>query len=102
LTHIFNRNVERKRNSDAESGAGHGGVDGELRRYFALRCRRGGGVDGRAYACGSWMRKALARGKSVVTANKQLIAYVGQASRNLLRCTTFIWCMVRLLLVVFL
>jgi homoserine dehydrogenase len=76
LTHVFNRNVERKRVSwvpssvvwteDAESVlSADPGVDVIL--------ELAGGLD----PAGTWVRKALGAGKSVITANKKLIAYQG-------------------------
>jgi homoserine dehydrogenase len=77
LTHIVNRNVDRKRvdwvpasvtwTEDAES----------------ILARSPGGPDiivelaGGLQPAGDWVRKALTSGKSVVTANKKLIAYHG-------------------------
>jgi homoserine dehydrogenase len=80
LTHIFNRSVARKRvpwvpgsvqwtedfNDVLSSGAD---VVVEL----------AGGID----PAGDWVRKALSAGKSVVTANKQLIAHQGVALEKL-------------------
>lgn len=77
LTHIFNRKVARKRvdwipgsvvwTDDADSllsgSPGNPDVIVEL----------AGGL----YPAGDWVRKALEAGKSVVTANKKLIAYDG-------------------------
>jgi homoserine dehydrogenase len=76
LTHIVNRGVARKRvewvpdavkwldDGDSLLGAGNGpDVLVEL----------AGGLD----PAGGWVRKALAAGKSVVTANKKLIAFHG-------------------------
>ena len=82
LTHVFNRNIARKR-----AGLGR-------RRRHLDRTRRGrarsradivveliGGLD----PAGAWVRRALAAGKSVVTANKQLIAHRGAALLALAR-----------------
>ena len=74
LTHIFNRNVARKKaewvpknvtwSEDAEAVlASDADVIVEL----------AGGLD----PAGAWVRKALEAGKSVVTANKKLIAFHG-------------------------
>jgi homoserine dehydrogenase len=84
LTHIFNRNVERKRNSDAArvvSGSViwtenfddilHSDVDVVVELMGGLTPAEG------------WLRKVLAAGKSVVTANKQLIAYRGPSLAKL-------------------
>jgi homoserine dehydrogenase len=76
LTHIVNRHVARKKvdwipgsvawTEDAESVlTGDGGPD--------VLVELAGGLD----PAGAWVRKALASGKSVVTANKKLIAYYG-------------------------
>jgi len=77
LTHIFNRNVARKRvdwipnsvswteDADAVLSAGPGCPD--------VIVELAGGLD----PAGDWVRKALGSGKSVVTANKKLIAYHG-------------------------
>jgi homoserine dehydrogenase len=77
LTHIFNRNVARKRvewvpgsvtwteDADAILDAGSGGPD--------IVIELAGGLE----PAGTWVRKALAAGRSVVTANKKLIAYHG-------------------------
>jgi len=80
LTHIVNRNVERKKVDwvpssvtwtddaslvlDAEAGS-LAGVD--------VIVELAGGLE----PAGTWVRKALAAGRSVVTANKKLIAYQG-------------------------
>jgi homoserine dehydrogenase len=76
LTHIINRNVARKRvdwvpasvtwSDDPDSVLlGEGGPD--------IIVELAGGLE----PAGSWVRKALAAGKSVVTANKKLIAFHG-------------------------
>ena len=77
LTHIFNRDVARKRvgwvpgsvtwteDADAILDAGSGGPD--------IVIELAGGLE----PAGTWVRKALAAGRSVVTANKKLIAYHG-------------------------
>src|ERR1700678_2945081 len=77
LTHIVNRNVARKRvdwipnsvswteDADAVLSAGPGFPD--------VIVELAGGLD----PAGDWVRKALSAGKSVVTANKKLIAYHG-------------------------
>jgi homoserine dehydrogenase len=78
LTHIFNRNVERKRNSDAArvvpgSVVWTDDIDVILRSNVDIVVELMGGLN----PVEGWIRKALAAGKSVVTANKQLIAYRG-------------------------
>lgn len=79
LSHIFNRNVARKRvdwvpdsvvwTENAEdvlhANSSKGGPD--------VIVELAGGLD----PAGKWVRTALASGKSVVTANKKLIAYHG-------------------------
>lgn len=74
LTHVFNRNVARKR-------VGWAGADVEwcedcdavLASDVDVIVELAGGLD----PAGSWVRKALEAGKSVVTANKKLVAYHG-------------------------
>src|SRR5271170_137339 len=78
LTHIFNRNVERKRSSDAAklvpaSVVWTDDIDVILRSDVDIVVELMGGLN----PVEGWLRKALAAGKSVVTANKQLIAYRG-------------------------
>ena len=75
LTHIFNRGVERKRvdwvpesviwTEDADAVLASGDVD--------VLVELVGGLD----PAGGWIRKMLSDGKSVVTANKKLIAFQG-------------------------
>ncbi len=75
LTHIFNRNVARKRvdwiparvewTEEADEVLASKDVD--------VVVELAGGLD----PAGNWVREALAAGKSVVTANKKLIAYHG-------------------------
>jgi homoserine dehydrogenase len=74
LTHVFNRNVVRKRVSWA------GGdvqwcedCDAVLASDVDVIVELVGGLD----PVGAWVRKALEAGKSVVTANKKLIAFHG-------------------------
>jgi len=78
LTHIFNRNVERKRSSEAAkivptSVVWTEDIDVILRSDVDIVVELMGGLN----PVEGWIRKALAAGKSVVTANKQLIAYRG-------------------------
>jgi homoserine dehydrogenase len=78
LTHIFNRNVERKRRSDAAKAVPASvvwteNVEDVLRSDVDVVVELMGGLN----PTEGWIRKALASGKSVVTANKQLIAYRG-------------------------
>jgi len=84
LTHIFNRNVERKRSSDAAKV-----VPGSVKWTDNIDVILGSDVDivvelmGGLNPVEGWIRKALAAGKSVVTANKQLIAYRGASLAKL-------------------
>jgi homoserine dehydrogenase len=77
LTHIVNRNVARKR-VDWVPDSVHWIDDPE-----SLLATSGGGADvivelaGGLEPAGEWVRRALAAGKSVVTANKKLIAFHG-------------------------
>lgn len=82
LTHIVNRNVARKRvdwvpssitwSDDPESVlSAQGGAD--------VIVELAGGLE----PAGSWVRDALAAGKSVVTANKKLIAFHGMELEEL-------------------
>jgi homoserine dehydrogenase len=84
LTHIFNRNVERKRSSDAAkvvpaSVVWTDSFDEILRSDVDVVVELMGGLT----PAEGWLRKALAAGKSVVTANKQLIAYRGPSLARL-------------------
>src|SRR5580693_8050826 len=84
LTHIFNRNVERKRNSTAAKAVPASvvwtdDIDVILRSDVDIVIELMGGLN----PVEGWIRKALAAGKSVVTANKQLIAYCGAALAKL-------------------
>jgi homoserine dehydrogenase len=74
LTHVFNRRVARKRVDWVPSGVVWSedaevvlGSDADVIVELA------GGLD----PAGNWVRRALEAGKSVVTANKKLIAYHG-------------------------
>jgi len=84
LTHIFNRDVERKRRSDAAkvvpaSVVWTERIDDILRSDVDVVVELMGGLT----PAEGWLRKALAAGKSVVTANKQLIAYRGTSLAKL-------------------
>ncbi|HEU5340363.1 homoserine dehydrogenase [Edaphobacter sp.] len=84
LTQIFNRNVARKRASDAAKWVPGSvkwteNVDEILRSDVDVVIELTGGLN----PTESWIRKALASGKSVVTANKQLIAYRGASLQRL-------------------
>jgi homoserine dehydrogenase len=78
LTHIFNRNVARKRASDAAKYVPPSVVwtenfDDILRSRADIVVELMGGLK----PAENWLTKCFAAGKSVVTANKQLIAYRG-------------------------
>jgi homoserine dehydrogenase len=84
LTHIFNRNVDRKRGSNAAKAVPASvvwtdSIDVILRSNVDVVVELMGGLN----PVEGWLRKALASGKSVVTANKQLIAYRGPALAKL-------------------
>ncbi|MGH9599910.1 MAG: homoserine dehydrogenase [Terracidiphilus sp.] len=74
LTHIFNRSVERKRvDWVPQSVKWTEDADAVLNSDVDAIVELAGGLDPAA----SWVRRALESGKSVVTANKKLIAYQG-------------------------
>ena len=78
LTHIYNRGVERKRTSDAAKCVPGSVVwtenfDDILNSRADIVVELVGGL----VPAESWLRKCFVAGKSVVTANKQLIAYRG-------------------------
>ena len=78
LSHIFNRNVERKRTSQAAKCVPASVVWTEnfndiLNSDAKIVVELMGGLD----PVEGWLRKCLVVGKSVITANKQLIAYRG-------------------------
>ena len=74
LTHIFNRGVARKRVDWVPSSvAWSEDADAVLGSDVDVVVELAGGLD----PAGGWVRKALDAGKSVVTANKKLIAYHG-------------------------
>jgi homoserine dehydrogenase len=80
LTHIFNRDVARKRVSAAAkfvpaSVMWTEDFNGILNSDVDIVVELMGGL----VPAEAWLRKALVAGKSVVTANKQLIAYRGAA-----------------------
>ncbi|HUN88453.1 MAG TPA: homoserine dehydrogenase, partial [Terriglobales bacterium] len=75
LTHVFNRDVDRKRVSWANDEVlWTDKIEDVLDSDVDLVVETVGGLDP-AY---DWVRKALLKGKSVVTANKQLIAHRGR------------------------
>jgi homoserine dehydrogenase len=74
LTHIFNRNVARKKaNWVPGSVAWSEDWEAVLATDVDVIVELVGGLD----PAGTWVRRALEEGKSVVTANKKLIAYHG-------------------------
>jgi homoserine dehydrogenase len=74
LTHIFNRGVERKRVDWAPSRVVWSeDADAVLSSDVDVVVELAGGLD----PAGGWVRRALEAGKSVVTANKKLIAFHG-------------------------
>jgi homoserine dehydrogenase len=84
LTHIFNRNSAKKRSSDAAklvpaSVVWTDDIDVILRSDVDIVVELMGGLN----PVEGWLRKALAAEKSVVTANKQLIAYRGTSLAKL-------------------
>ena len=84
LTHIYNRDVGRKRASEAAkcvpaSVVWTENIDEILGSDVEIVVELVGGLD----PAEGWLKKCLAAGKSVVTANKQLIAYRGAALARL-------------------
>jgi homoserine dehydrogenase len=84
LTHVFNRNVARKRASEAarfvpSTARWTEDINDILNSKVDVVIELMGGLN----PAESWLRKALKAGKSVVTANKQLIAYRGAALAKL-------------------
>lgn len=78
ITHVFNRGVDRKRFSPAAQAVPRSAVwtsnpDDVLASQADVVIETMGGLDPAA----GWLTEAMRRGKSVVTANKQLIAYRG-------------------------
>lgn len=74
LTHIFNRNVARKRVDWVPSSVVWSeDADVVLASDVDVIVELAGGLD----PAGGWVRRAIEAGKSVVTANKKLIAYHG-------------------------
>jgi homoserine dehydrogenase len=74
LTHVFNRGVERKRvHWTGPHVVWTDNVDAVLQSDANVIVELVGGLD----PAGSWVRRALEAGKSVVTANKKLIAFHG-------------------------
>ncbi|HWB33205.1 MAG TPA: homoserine dehydrogenase [Acidobacteriaceae bacterium] len=84
LTHIYNRDVARKRASDKAKCVPASVVwtesfDDILNSDAQIVVELVGGLN----PAESWLRKSFAAGKSVVTANKQLIAYRGASLAKL-------------------
>ena len=74
LTHVFNRRVERKRvNWTGSDVVWTDDLDTVLNSDADVMVEVVGGLD----PAGTWVRRALEAGKSVVTANKKLIAFHG-------------------------
>ena len=74
LTHVFNRGVERKRvDWVPASVVWSEDADAVLASDVDVVVELAGGLD----PAGGWVRRALEAGKSVITANKKLIAYHG-------------------------
>ncbi len=74
LTHIFNRGVARKKVDWVPKGVVWSeDADAVLASDADVIVELAGGLD----PAGGWVRRALEAGKSVVTANKKLIAYQG-------------------------
>jgi homoserine dehydrogenase len=74
LTHIFNRSVARKRvDWTPASVVWSEDADAVLASDVDVIVELAGGLD----PAGTWVRRALEAGKSVVTANKKLIAFHG-------------------------
>jgi homoserine dehydrogenase len=82
LTHICNRNIERKRvNWLPASVYWTDNIDEVLSSNAHIVVELIGGLD----PAGTWIKRALSAGKSVVTANKQLIARHGSELVRLAR-----------------
>ena len=84
LTHVYNRNVARKQTSEAAKFVPKTAVWTEdinvvLNSNVDVVIELMGGL----IPAEGWLRKAITSGKSVVTANKQLIAYKGAALAKL-------------------
>ena len=67
LTHVFNRDVARKRVDWAPSGSWSEDAEAVLASDVDVIVELVGGLD----PAGTWVRRALEAGKSVVTANKK-------------------------------
>jgi len=79
ISHIYNRDVARKRTTSAAEFVGPDtvwtdNIDDVMSSDADIVAELVGGTD----PAGIWIERALKAGKSVVTANKQLIAYRGR------------------------
>ncbi len=82
LTHICNRDVERKKDLSLPAAIQWtGNIDDVLASDADIVVEVVGGLE----PAGNWVRTALQLGKSVVTANKQLIAHHGAELSQLAR-----------------
>lgn len=86
LTHVYNRDVERKRTGATAKGLSADVVWTEhiedvLRSNVDVVIETIGGIE----PIEGWLKKALRSGKHVITANKQLIAYKGAGLAKLAR-----------------
>jgi homoserine dehydrogenase len=84
LTHVYNRNVARKKESTAAkyvpaTAVWTENIDDVLRSNVDVVIELMGGLN----PVEGWLKKALAAGKHVVTANKQLMAYRGVSLKKL-------------------
>jgi homoserine dehydrogenase len=84
LTHVYNRSVARKKESAAAkyvpaTAVWTENIDDVLKSNVDVVIELMGGLN----PVEGWLKKALAAGKHVVTANKQLIAYRGVALQRL-------------------
>lgn len=82
LTHVYNRNVARKRNDWVPSSVKWTeSIDDVLTSDADVVVELIGGLD----PAREWVSRAINAGKSVVTANKKLIAYHGVELEKLAR-----------------
>ena len=86
LTHVYNRDVGRKRTGATAKGLDAGivwtdRIEDVLTAEVDVIIETIGGID----PIEGWLKKALTSGKHVVTANKQLIAYKGAGLAKLAR-----------------
>lgn len=81
LTHVFNRGVERKRVDWAQPVEWSEDAEAVLSSNVDVIVELAGGLN----PAGDWVRQALDAGKSVVTANKKLIAFHGIELEKLAR-----------------